>query len=152
MRTRRWIVFVIMAMAMWLVSCIPAPLTEVPPDMVGDWQGEAKIIVAWVEQEMLPVALTIHEDGTVEGHVGDATLVSGSIRSNSVGSEYIIVADLDGAIVSTEDVHRDGVKIPMDFDGERFAGGVASTGTKAGGKETMILTASDLVLHRATPT
>ena len=146
MRTRMWIVCIIMAMAVWLVSCTPAPLTEVPPDMVGDWQGEAKIIVVWVDQEMLPVALTIHEDGTVDGSVGDATLVEGSIRSNPVGSEYIVVADLEGAIVAAEDVTRDGVKIPVDFDGERFVGGVASTGTKAGGKETMVLTASDLVL------
>ena len=105
MRTRIWIVCIVMALALWLVGCTPTILVDVPLEMVGKWQGQATVIVAWVDQETLSVALTIHEDGTVEGRVGDATLTGGSICNNPVGSEYIIMANLDGPIVAAEDVH-----------------------------------------------
>jgi hypothetical protein len=146
MRTRIWVVCIVMALALWLASCTPTILADVPPEIVGEWQGQATIIVAWVDQEKLSVNLTIHEDGTVQGSVGDAILTDGSIRNNPAGREYIIVADLDGPIVAAEEIHRDGVNMPLDFDGERFDGGIASTGTQAGGKETMILSAARLVL------
>ena len=131
-----------------LTSCGSTPLTETPPEMVGTWQGEATIIVAWVDQERLPVTLTIHANGTVEGLAGDTTLIEGRLRKNLLGSPYIIRADLAGPIIAAEEVQRDGVSMPLDFDGEKFVGGLATTGTKAGGKESMILTASDLVLTR----
>ncbi|MEZ4862789.1 MAG: hypothetical protein R3C14_15845 [Caldilineaceae bacterium] len=138
----------IVALYLALASCGATPLTEVPPAMVGTWQGEATIIVAWVDQETLPVRVTIHPDSRVEGQAGDATLVDGSLRKNPLGSPYIIMADLDGPIVATEGIERVGVKMPLDFEEGQFVGGVATTGTEMGGKETMILTASDLVLTR----
>jgi hypothetical protein len=149
MRTQIWIICITIAAAIGLMGCTPTIVADVPAEMVGEWHGQATIIVAWVEQETLPVTLTIHRDGTVEGHAGDATLTKGSIRKNLLGAkQYIIMADLEGAIVMAEDIVRDGVKMPVDFDGERLVGGVASTGSKTGGKETMILTASGLVLTR----
>lgn len=141
-------VLTLLTLCLALTGCGSTPLTDVPPEMVGTWQGEATIIVAWVEQAALPVTVTIHPDGSVEGEAGDATLVEGSLRKNMLGSPYIIMADLDGPIVAAEGVQRDGVKLPLDFEEGQFVGGLATTGTETGGKETMILTASNLVLAR----
>ncbi len=141
-------VWVVGALWLLLASCGSTPLTEAPAEMVGTWQGEATIIVAWVDQDLLPVTITIHENGAVEGQAGDATLVGGSLRKNPLGAPYLVIADLDGPIVAAEEIQRAGVRMPLEFEGEKFTGGLATTGTKAGGKETMILTASDLVLIR----
>lgn len=74
-----------------LAGCASTPLTDVPPAMVGTWQGDATIIVAWVDQETLPVTITIAENGVVEGTAGDATLVAGHLRKNPLGAAYLIV-------------------------------------------------------------
>jgi hypothetical protein len=147
--TGRIVALWLAALCLLLASCGSTPLTDVPPEMVGAWQGEATIIVAWVEQATLPVTITIRDDGTVEGQAGDATLIDGSLSKNPLGAAYIIIADLEGPIVAAEGIDRAGVKMPLDFDGEQFVGGLATTGTQAGDKETMILTASDLVLRPA---
>ncbi len=50
--------------------------------MVGHWEGSARIIVSWCQQQNLQVAVDIAADGSVAGKVGDATLTKGRLKRN----------------------------------------------------------------------
>jgi hypothetical protein len=122
--------------------------------MVGHWEGNARIIMTWCRQTNLSVNLDIHADGTVSGTVGDAKLNKGRFQRNrsslgrklNLATDYIITGDLSGAIVAPEGITRSGVKIPLNFSGGTFTGGVNTTGLAFGGKEEMPLSAMSLTL------
>jgi hypothetical protein len=109
----------------------------VTPAMVGHWEGNARIIVSWCHQTNLPVKVDIHADGSVTGTVGDAKLTEGRFESNrgwlgrklNLYSDYIITGGLDGAIVAAEGITRSSVKMPLNFSGGTFAGGVNTSGS-----------------------
>jgi hypothetical protein len=125
--------------------------------LVGHWRGNAKIIVSWCEQESLPVAIDIATDGSVTGKVGDATLVNGKISHNrgwlgrklDLKTDLIITGGLEGAIVAAESISRDGVNIPLNFEGGELSGGLHSHGSETGGKDSMKLSASSLTLKKS---
>ena len=131
-----------------------------PPEVLGHWEGHARIIVTWCARKDLAISVTIHPDGRVEGTVGDAVLRNGRIVKNMRWSrhllrlarihvlEYQIVADLEGPVVRAEDIARRGVKMPLDCEGGALRGGLGTTGWTFGGKETMILSACCVVLER----
>jgi hypothetical protein len=106
------------------------------PAMVGHWEGSARIVVSWCHQTNLPVKVNIHADGSVTGTVGDAKLTAGHFQQNrgwlgrklNLWSDYIITGGLDGAIVAAEGITRSGVKMPLNFSGDAFAGGVNTSG------------------------
>ena len=68
-----------------------------------------------------------------------------------LGSDYVIEATLAGPILRAENVQRESVNILVDWKDGTFTGSITTSGTYDGGKETMKLTASDLVLRRALP-
>lgn len=127
--------------------------------MVGPWSGSARITVDWTQQKTLGVRVAIHADGSITGMVGDAALVHARMRANrtvleratGVGSDYVVEAGLGGPILRTDKIQRASVRIPLDWDGSAFTGSIATNGTYDGGRETMKLTATDLVLKRAMP-
>jgi hypothetical protein len=147
-------VAIMLACAVSSVLC--AAESVVKTSMVGHWDGSARIIVSWCTQQMLPVALDLHADGTVTGKVGDADLTNGRFSRNrgwlgrklNFATDYIVRGDLNGAVVAAEGISRAGVSIPLNFRDGRFTGGLHTTGSKFGGKETMILSASALKLSR----
>jgi len=122
--------------------------------MVGHWEGNARIIVSWCRQTNLPVQVDIRPDGSVTGRVGDATLREGQFLRNrgwlfrklNWATDYIITGGLDGPIVAAEDITRSSVKMPLNFSGGTFAGGVNTSGSDFGGKESMWLAAASLRL------
>ena len=128
----------------------------VTPAMVGQWRGNAQIIMTWCQETNLPVSIQIKTDGSVSGKVGDATLANGQLERNRgwigrklhVKTDYIITGRLEGPIVAREKIHRSGVSIPLNFSGGAFVGGVHTSGTHLGGKERMVLSAGSLTLHR----
>jgi hypothetical protein len=132
----------------------PAAGTVVTPAMVGTWQGDARIVVAWCRQPTLPIAVEIAADGTVTGKVGDATLAHGRLAANrgalgrklNLATDYIITGELTGPIVAAENITRKSVSIPLDFTGTTFTGGLHTSGSKFGGKAKMILSAGFLTL------
>jgi hypothetical protein len=144
--------------AFGLVIATQACAQTVDTSMVGRWSGVARIFVNWTNQRELPVTLDIHSDGTVEGTVGDATLAGGRFHANRgwlgralrFKTDWIVEGKLEGTLVAADSVVRDAVKIPLDFDGETFDGGVNSSGSMFGGKERMWLAAGHLVLRRVT--
>jgi hypothetical protein len=137
----------------------------VTPAMVGHWKGNARIIVSWCHQTNLPVAVDIHADGSVTGKIGDATLIDGSFEANrgwlgrklNLWSDYIITGKLDGAIVAAEDIKRDRVFIPLDFNNSAFVGQINTSGSlcvfssEKTMKEKMGFTAGSLKLIRSNP-
>lgn len=151
--------FIATLIVMLLGACYPKNAIDVTPDMQGKWQGEAKIIVSWCQQDSLKLDINILPSGTVTGTVGDASLQNAYIGLNrgpigallNLASDYIIVGDLDGAIVAAEAIERSSVKIPLDFIGGRFVGGLHTSGNKIGDETSMILSASDLLLSPVLP-
>ena len=129
----------------------------VTPALAGYWEGQAQITVAWCRQRTLPVKVDIHPDGSVTGAVGDAKLVDGRFEQNrgwlgrrlNLETDYIIVGNLEGPIIAGEGIVRERVRIPLDFAGGVFKGGVNTSGSNFGGKARMWLAAMSLQLVRA---
>lgn len=128
----------------------PAP----PAAARGAWSGEAEIIVTWCEQDRLPVEVTIHEDGTVTGTAGDATLSDGVFRRNNRlltalgNAEYYIQANLEGPLVRAERIERDSIRIFVDLVDDHIEGGFHTSGSKVGGKRSMKMTGARLRMSK----
>lgn len=127
------------------------------PATVGQWKGNARIVVAWTRQTNLCVTLDIRDDGAVTGKIGDALLTNARLKKNpgwldrklKVKADYVIVGDLQGAIIAAEGITRPRVKIPLNLSGETLTGGIHTCGSQFGGKEQMSLSAAGLTLNRA---
>ena len=143
------------------LAMMAQPAAAQRPDsaMVGAWSGSARVTVDWTQQKMLGVRLAIYPDGSITGTVGDATLIDARMRPNRtllqrmthLGTDYVIEATLAGDILRAENVQRASVSIPVDWKDGVFTGSIITSGTYDGDKDTMKLTASDLVLRRALP-
>jgi hypothetical protein len=148
----------IAAIALSLLS-LPAQAQRPDSAMVGAWSGLAHITVDWTQQKMLAVRVSIYADGSITGTVGDAALIDARMRTNRtvleraarLGSDYIIEAELGGAIIRAEGIQRASVRIPLNWKDGVFSGSIATSGSYDGGRETMKLMASELVLRRALP-
>jgi hypothetical protein len=132
------------------VSQVATPMT------IGRWEGEANIVGDWTRQRTLAVNIAIFADDKVIGTVGDATLVNGRLLRNrgrlsatlQLKTEYIIEATLDGPIIRAENIERANVHMALDARNGRLEGGINTSGWKAGGSESAMLSAK-LMLHRA---
>ncbi|MBW8035974.1 MAG: M48 family metalloprotease, partial [Planctomycetes bacterium] len=126
----------------------------IPDEYIGHWKGQAKIIVSWSKQKHLPIDIIIHSDGNVEGEIGDAELVNGKLVKKSWvytkvfkhETPYRIKGDLQGEIIQSESIQRDSVAISIRVEDGKIDGGLATSGTKTGSKESMILSAVDVSL------
>ena len=129
------------------------------PTMVGHWTGTADIVVNWTRQRMLNFDFVIARDGAVTGRIGEATLVNGRLATNRgwfgrsfhLATDYIIVGDLAGEILAAEHIHREPVKVPLNWSEDHFHGGLHTSGSTFGGRDKMILSAARLHLRRKDP-
>jgi hypothetical protein len=133
----------------------PVPTTQSAPGLAGRWTGSATIVVNWTRLKQLPVKLDIAEDGSVTGTVGDASLVNGRLRSSrgalqrslGWGRDYRIHGQLQGDLIAAEKIRRDAVDVVFDqMDELTLVGGLTSSGTEFGGKESMKLAAGNMRL------
>jgi len=69
-------------------------------------------------------------------------------RKLNIETDYIIKGHLDGPIAAAEGITRARVLMPFNFDGGLIQGGIATSGTWFGGKDSMVLTARSLKLTR----
>ena len=121
--------------------------------LAGEWRGNAAIIVNWTRQKSLALHLYIDADGKVSGTVGDAKLTDGTFVSNALGSrEFRVHGRLAGNLLDDEQIRRYAVDILFNVteDGS-LVGGLHSSGSKIGGKKSMKLSATKMVLRRETP-
>ena len=127
------------------------------PAVAGHWEGDARIIVSWCRQKNLHVTMDIQKDGSVTGKVGDAMLVKGRFEANrgwmgrklDLATDHIVRGSLQGPVVAAEGITRESVSIPLNLVGGALVGGMHTSGSKFGGKEKMILSASPLTLKRS---
>ena len=115
---------------------------------------DAAIVVNWTKQKSLPLQLEIDSGGKVTGTVGDARLLDGKFVSNALGStRFRVHGRLEGDLIDQENIRRDAVDILFNAaDDGSLVGGLHSSGSKFGGKESMKLSATKMVLRRDTPT
>lgn len=120
----------------------------------GHWKGDGKIIVAWCEKTHLSFDLHINEHGNVTGTIGDATIDHGRIRQNNIilrwlgNREYVIEANLLNVLIKEEDIQRESIRLFLDFKSSFLTGGFHTSGSKFGGKETMVLSGIDIKLSK----
>jgi hypothetical protein len=158
MNTARYITRFLMLGALWYGCSLRAADISISPALIGHWEGDARIIVSWCHQTKLHVTIDLFRDGSVTGKVGDATLIKGRFERNrgwlgrelNLATDHIIRGDLSGPVVAAEGVTRETVSIPLNFISGTFVGGVHTSGSKFGGKERMILSASSLTLSKMT--
>ncbi len=121
-------------------------------DKAGSYTGKSKISVNWCRLDSMSFDLQIDDRGMVTGKIGDAIISNGFIKKNLDGkAKYIIQAYLTGAIIRTENINREYINIPLDYKRSKFIGSFSTSAVKMDGKETLILTGSNLVLHKINP-
>jgi hypothetical protein len=123
----------------------------------GHWKGDGKIIVVWCENTHLSFDLHINEHGKVTGTIGDATIDHGRIRHNNIllrwlgNREYVLEAHLLHVLIKEEDIQRESIRLFLDFKSSFLTGGFHTSGSKFGGKETMVLSGTDIKLSKVMP-
>jgi len=142
-----------------LTSISNANSLQLPDEtIVGTWVGETKPIVLWVNAESIPVSLIINPNGVITGMLGDATIVNGIVknRRNSISGKlfghrgFSIIVKLQGNIIDSEQICRHSANIFfIDYKDGEWHGSFHSSGTNVGGKKSMVLTSSDMVLRKA---
>jgi hypothetical protein len=101
-----------------------------PPELVGRWQGQGRIVNNWTSVQSLPVNLAILPDGTVTGQIGIANVAGGSFEEYSRKKPpYVLTVNLDGALLE-DGVIRRSFRLNLQPEGERLVGGGASDGSK----------------------
>lgn len=145
-----------------------APATQSAAPLVGHWAGSTHIIVNWTQARSLPVQMDIHPNGAVSGRIGDAALKDGVLgtthfaglvfgvpesthgqppASLGAGDHFQITAHLDGPLLASEQSRRDGVIIIFHLlPDQALHGSLTSTGSDFGGKDSMKLAATNMVL------
>ena len=138
-------------------SALPAvgPGQVVIPVMIGRWEGDAQMVVNWTRQRTLGVKIEIFANDSVAGTVGDARLVNARFLK-SPGSlpgeprwktDYIIEANLEGPIIRAENIYRTSVRIPLNWIGDGFRGGISTSGWMVRSVEYRVV-AANVLLHR----
>lgn len=152
--SRYWLAAVALVLpALSLSGQLPRPV------IIGTWTGDGQIVVNWTDQPSIHVWLVILGDGSVSGDVGDAQLANGRISRNRgaigrflhVKTDYIVSGELHGPVIASEHIHREAVKMPLNWDGNVFNGSLHTSGSAFGGADRMVLTAFHLRLTREPP-
>jgi hypothetical protein len=139
----------IVGLAALLMTCTKGSVAP-PAAMVGHWEGKAEVAVNWCNAKELAVSLTINQDGTVAGKVGDATLKDGHIYPNpgkppkgfTLQTKFVVEADLDGPLVAAEGITRDEICIPVDVNKDgQLGGALLTSGKEYGGKDEKVFSA-----------
>ena len=148
--SRKALVSVLIAgLAVTLVACKKTAVAP-PASMVGHWEGKAEVAVNWCNAKELAVSLTINQDGTVAGKVGDATLKDGHIYPNpgkppkgfTLQTNFVVEAALDGPLVAAEGIKRDEICIPVDVNKDgQLAGAFLTSGTEYGDNDEKVFSA-----------
>jgi hypothetical protein len=125
-----------------------------PETLIGEWQGDGKIIVTWCKQGRLQFHIFVRADARVSGSVGDAVITEGVIKKNHwfldwLGNpEYVIEAKLRGPVVAPEGIQRESIIILVDLVHHELQGGFHTSGAKVGGKDSMVLSGTSVTLSK----
>jgi len=130
--------------------------TAAPAELQGDWIGDCRVVVDWVERERLELELSVNADGVVTGRVAEARLADAHLRSNrgalgrALGwwTDWIVEGELEGTLLADEGFVARRVTIPFDLREGSIEGGLHAWGDFADGREGGRLSAGELELER----
>ena len=120
--------------------------------LAGTWKGDAKIVVDWVQNTQLAITLNIDADGNVTGRVGDAELIEARVhlRTIDMNRDFRVHGQLEGELIAAESVQRGEIDILFDHpNADTLVGGLHTSGSKIGGKDSMKVSAAKMALKRA---
>lgn len=159
-------IFIVAVFAMVCGCCNDAGPTSAPStrpsspaieELAGIWAGTAHSVMQWAPNAPVELKLNIAADLTVTGSVGDAKLVDAKVFNNrgpleralDISRDFRISGRLEGAILADQQIHRDSVDIVFDITSDGTAvGGLTTSGTEFGGKDSMKLAAGKMTLTR----
>lgn len=138
---------------------LPMRYDAVPTDLVGAWTGSAEIVVNWTTQRKLQVHLVIDSAGRVNGTIGDAELVDARVKRNRGAllralnwkTDWIVIGRLEGPIIAAESIQRERVTVPFNLVKGEIRGGIHTSGSELGRRESGRLSAGRMVLRPVTP-
>ena len=115
---------------------------------LGRWIGRAELTVPWTVRRMVELELAIHPDGAVSGTIGDARLADARIHRESrvahslgLARDYAIEGALSGALIRSEGVVRDRVRLSVDCALDRMTGDLQTSGVYGGPVAGRVLSA-----------
>ena len=115
---------------------------------LGRWFGRAELTVPWTVRRTLELRLDVHPDGGVSGTIGDALLVDARIYRDSrvahslgLARDYAIEGRLAGAMIHSEGVVRDRVRLSVDCAVDRMTGDLETNGVYDGPVAGRVLSA-----------
>jgi hypothetical protein len=125
-----------------------------PANLLGDWQGSAQISSDWTRQRQLPVVIHVAVSGSLNGRIGDAQIAWGMVEPNrgtigrflNFGTDYRFVGQLNGSILSADDIRRNGFSILCDLVNGRLVGDFVTSGWLSGDRNHVVVTAEHMVL------
>jgi hypothetical protein len=125
------LVFVVSSRAVVTARAGGKPGVIPPPELVGRWQGQGRIVNKWTSGQSLPMNLAILPDGTVAGQIGLATVAGGSFEEYSKKKKppYVLTVNLDGPLLG-DGLMRRSFRLSLRPEGERLTGFGASDGSK----------------------
>jgi hypothetical protein len=124
------LVFVVSSRAVVNARAGGKPGVIPPPELVGRWEGQGRIVNNWTSVQSLPVNLAILPDGTVAGQIGLASIAGGSFEEYSKKKPpYVLTVNLAGALLE-DGVMRRSFRLSLRPEGERLTGFGASDGWK----------------------
>jgi hypothetical protein len=129
---------VAVVVAACLLSAAACTRWSVPAALVGTWSGTQKVTVRVRAErggfrfvsDTAAIALTVHADGSVEGHVGGATFVEAYVLKNRgwfgralhIATDYRLEGRLQGAAFAADPVPTKDVHGPCDAVADTLAG------------------------------
>jgi len=154
----KFAVFILMlaALPMWMCQTDYAVNNgwAPPANLVGEWQGSAPISSDWTRQRQLPVFIHVAVSGSLNGRIGDAQIAWGLLepghnavgRFLHLGTDFRFVGQLNGVILSADDVRRNSFSIPCDFINGQLVGDFITSGWLSGDRYHVALAAEHLAL------
>lgn len=136
-------VLILLAIVTIVAGCLAQPMDSIPASLLGAWHGETAVrlpIVFVPEPDddpsddirvLVAIDITIHDDGTVTGTVGDAELVECVLKQNrgelgrqlNLATDYIVMDGyLAGAIVPADETPEKNITIPFNLVDDHLRG------------------------------
>jgi hypothetical protein len=109
----------------------PVPSVLPPPQLIGRWRGEGRIVSDWTSVQILPLDIGILPDGSIVGTVGHADIAGGIYQEPRTRSpkkpQFMLAVNLDGELLG-DGVMRRALELSLNSINGRLSGTAASDG------------------------
>jgi len=102
-----------------------------PPELVGHWRGQGRIVNDWTAVQILPVDIGIMPDGSIAGTIGYAEIAGGAYqepkKQTAKKPGFTLSVNLDGQLLG-DGVMRREMQLYLSPTNGRLTGSGASEG------------------------